>query len=436
LMHGNLRVLVVGSGGREHAIAWRVRQDPQVEHVFVAPGNAGTDLEVGVSNVAIEADDIAGLLKFARDTHIGLTIVGPEVPLSLGIVDSFEQAGLKIFGPTRAAAELESSKAFCKAFLKEHAIPTAQHEVFNDLNSALAYVRREGAPIVIKADGLAAGKGVVVAMNLAEAEAALVDMFSGSLGSAGARVVVESFLRGEELSYIVVAAGEQFVPLSSAQDHKRVGDGDVGPNTGGMGAYSPAPILNFALEARIQAEVIAPTLRAMAARGTPFTGFLYAGLMIQADGAPMVLEFNTRLGDPETQPLMMRLTSSLSALLLSALDGSLPSAVLKWDARTALAVVMAAEGYPGAVRKHDIIHGLDQPMVEVKVFHAGTVRDGNCVRSSGGRVLAVCALGDSVQTAQSKAYAGVQQIHWQGCFYRRDIGWRAIQHGIQLGARS
>jgi len=416
------QILVIGHGGREHALAWKLRQSPGVQRVYVAPGNAGTAREPGVENVPIPVHDLAELQAFATANDIDLTVVGPEVPLSLGLVDAFTAAGLRVFGPTRAAAELESSKAYAKQFLAEEGIASAHYAVFSELEPALQHVRRQGAPIVVKADGLAAGKGVVVAQSVLEAEVALRDM----LGAGQGRVVVEQFLEGEELSYIVIANGDQFVALSSAQDHKRVGEGDTGPNTGGMGAYSPAPIMDAALEERIQREVIAPTLRGMQARGRPFCGFLYAGLMIQPDASPMVLEFNTRLGDPETQPLLLRLESDLTQVLLAALDGTLRGQVLQWDKRVAIGVVMAAAGYPGEVERGARIDGLDRPEAAgIKVFHAGTSGDANEVRTAGGRVLTVCALGSDVAQAQALAYRRAREIHWPGCFYRGDIGWRA-----------
>jgi len=421
-------VLVIGQGGREHALAWRLLQSPQVNAVHVAPGNAGTAREPGVVNVPIAVTELAALADYAEAHGIGLTVVGPEVPLAAGLVDHFQARGLPVFGPTRAAAELESSKAYAKDFLAHHGIPTAAYLVHERLDDALADVRRRGAPIVVKADGLAAGKGVVVAMTVAEAEAALVDIFGGSLGSAGARVVVEDFLDGEEASYIVIARGTDYEPFASAQDHKRLLDGDAGPNTGGMGAYSPAPVVTPEIEARIRREIIEPTLAGMIAEGRPFTGFLYAGVMISRNGTPKVLEFNTRLGDPETQPLLFRLRSDLCAVLLAAVRGE-PLPALEWDPRPALAVVLAAGGYPGPVRRGDAIEGLDADAGDpaVKVFHAGTRLDGEAVLTDGGRVLAVTALGSDLAEAQTRAYAVAGQIVWTGLQYRRDIGWRALQ---------
>jgi phosphoribosylamine--glycine ligase len=424
------RILVIGSGGREHALAWKLRQGAGVEQVFVAPGNPGTAAEPGICNVAVGATDIPGLLAFALDRRIDLTVVGPEAPLSLGIVDAFIAAGLRIFGPTRAAAQLESSKAFTKQFLAEQRIPTAAYAVFEALQPALDYVRAHGVPIVIKADGLAAGKGVVVAMNLLQAETALHDMLgTHAYGEAGARVVIEEFMHGEEASYIVIAHGLDYQPLSSAQDHKRVGDGDVGPNTGGMGAYSPAPVVTALIEERIRRRIIEPTLQAMVERGTPFSGFLYAGVMIDDAGNPRTVEFNTRLGDPETQALLLRLQSDLPAVLHAALDGGLPQHPLCWDPRPAIAVVLAAQGYPAAPRKGDAIRGLDTPeLPSSKVFQAGTRQDAEgAVVSDGGRVLSVCALGETLAAAGQTAYARLDQLGLDGGFCRRDIGWRALR---------
>ncbi len=422
------KVLIIGSGGREHALAWKVVQSPQVSGVFVAPGNAGTAHEPGVSNVAIEATDIPALLAFAQREQIDLTIVGPEAPLVIGVVDAFRAAGLRIFGPTQAAAQLEGSKAFTKDFLARQQIPTASYQNFTDVEAALAYVRQQGAPIVIKADGLAAGKGVIVAMTLAEAEAAIVDMLQGNaFGEAGSRVVVEEFLDGEEASFIVMVDGQNVVAMATSQDHKRVGDGDEGPNTGGMGAYSPAPVVTPAVFERVMAEVIYPTVRGMAAEGNVYTGFLYAGLMIDSSGAPKVIEFNCRFGDPETQPIMLRLQSDLVTLCEAAIDGQLDRVTAEFDPRPAVGVVLAAGGYPGTIRKGDLIHGLDAAILSnAKLFHAGTsLKDGQVV-TSGGRVLCATALGNSVQQAQQQAYALAAKVNWQGCFYRKDIGWRAI----------
>jgi len=422
-----MKVLVVGGGGREHALAWKLAQSPRVTQVFVAPGNAGTAAEPRCRNVAIPADDLARLLQFARDERIALTVVGPEGPLAAGIVDAFAAAGLRCFGPTRQAAQLESSKAFAKDFLARHRIPTATYKVHTDLTEALADIDARGAPIVIKADGLAAGKGVVVASTVAEAKIAVRDMLQGnSLGSAGSRVVVEDFLDGEEASFIIMAAGGHALELATSQDHKRVGDGDTGPNTGGMGAYSPAPVVTEAVRARVMREVIGPTLAGLKQDGIDFTGFLYAGLMINQDGAPRVLEFNCRLGDPETQPLMMRLKSDLVDLVEAALEQRLDRVRTHWDERPAVGVVMTAGGYPGNYRKQDEVHGLPDTAPDTKVFHAGTaLRDGKVV-TSGGRVLCVCALGQSVRQAQMRAYDTVRQITWEGVQYRKDIAHRAI----------
>ena len=423
-----MKILIVGGGGREHALAWKTAQSPLAEKVYVAPGNAGTALEPNLENVKIAASDVQGLLTFAQREGINLTIIGPEAPLVLGIVDSFRAAGLKCYGPTQAAAQLEGSKAFCKDFLARHHIPTAAYQTFTDIESALAYVEQQGAPIVVKADGLAAGKGVVVAQTLDEAFSAVRDMLGGNaFGAAGHRVVIEEFLQGEEASFIVMADGEHALAMASSQDHKARDDGDTGPNTGGMGAYSPAPVVTPAVHARAMEEVILPTLRGMAADGIPYTGFLYAGLMVAADGSIKVLEFNCRFGDPETQPIMMRLKSDLPALCLKALDGKLDEVQTEWDSRPALGVVMAAKGYPEDYAKGDPITGLpDQESADVKVFHAGTSMNQEVPITSGGRVLCVCALGEDVAEAQKKAYDQVAKIHWPGAFYRKDIGHRAI----------
>ena len=423
-----MKILIVGGGGREHALAWKTAQSPLAEKVYVAPGNAGTALEPNLENVKIAASDVQGLLAFAQREGINLTIIGPEAPLVLGIVDSFRAAGLKCYGPTQAAAQLEGSKAFCKDFLARHHIPTAAYQTFTDIESALAYVEQQGAPIVVKADGLAAGKGVVVAQTLDEAFSAVRDMLGGNaFGAAGHRVVIEEFLQGEEASFIVMADGEHALAMASSQDHKARDDGDTGPNTGGMGAYSPAPVVTPAVHARAMEEVILPTLRGMAADGIPYTGFLYAGLMVAADGSIKVLEFNCRFGDPETQPIMMRLKSDLPALCLKALDGKLDEVQTEWDSRPALGVVMAAKGYPEDYAKGDPITGLpDQESADVKVFHAGTSMNQEVPITSGGRVLCVCALGEDVAEAQKKAYDQVAKIHWPGAFYRKDIGHRAI----------
>ena len=423
-----MKILVIGSGGREHALAWKLAQSPRVSEVIVAPGNAGTATESKCRNVAIKVTDIEGLLKLAQDEAVGLTVVGPEVPLVLGVVDRFRQAGLRIFGPTAAAAQLEGSKAFAKDFLARHGIPTAYYAVHTEVDSALAYLHEKGAPIVIKADGLAAGKGVIVAMTMAEAEAAVHDMLSGNaFGDAGARVVIEEFLEGEEASFISMVDGRIALPMATSQDHKRVGDGDTGPNTGGMGAYSPAPVVTPDVHARVMREVVEPTVAGMIADGVPFTGFLYAGLMIDASGAPKVIEFNVRFGDPETQPVMLRLQSDLVDLVEAAIDGALAGVEAQWDPRPSLGVVLAAKPYPETPITGDVISGLDDVPASAKVFHAGTAldADGNVV-SAGGRVLCVAALGDSVGDAQQHAYAGVARIHWANEFHRNDIGWRAI----------
>ena len=424
-----MKILVIGSGGREHALAWKLAQSARVAEVLVAPGNAGTAREPKLRNAPVKADDLNGLLALALREQVAFTVVGPEAPLVAGIVDRFRAAGLRIFGPTAAAAQLEGSKAYSKDFLARHGIPTAHYAVFDALEPALAHVRQRGAPIVIKADGLAAGKGVVVAMTLDEAEHALADMLGAhAFGSAGARVVIEEFLAGEEASYIVMADGAHYLPMASSQDHKRVGDGDSGPNTGGMGAYSPAPVVTPEVEARIRSEIIEPTLRGMAADGAPFTGFLYAGLMIDAAGAPRVIEFNVRFGDPETQPIMLRLESDFVELVEAALAGTLDTKTAQWDPRPSLGVVLAAQGYPAAPRKGDAITGLDAAFGDaVKVFHAGTQLDAaGRVVTAGGRVLCVCALGDDLHAARERAYAAVDRIHFDGGFCRRDIGYRAL----------
>lgn len=426
-----MKILVIGSGGREHALAWKLAQSPRVAKVYVAPGNAGTAREAKCENVAIGATDVPALFAFARDRAIDLTVVGPEAPLAAGVVDTFRDGGLAIFGPTREAAQLESSKAFAKDFLARHRIPTAEYRVFTELAPALDYIHDRGAPIVIKADGLAAGKGVVVAMTQAEAIDAVRDMLGGQFGQAGARVVIEDFLDGEEASFICMVDGQNILPMATSQDHKRRDDGDAGPNTGGMGAYSPAPVVTPEVEARIMREIMEPTVRGMALDGLPYTGFLYAGLMIDQEGNPKVLEFNCRFGDPETQPIMMRLKSDLVELLEAGIDGRLDAVGAAWDARVALGVVLAAHGYPGEIRTGDAIDGLDTPQPEyVKVFHAGTRLDeAGRVVTAGGRVLCVTALGESVHEAQQRAYAAVDTIRFEGGFCRRDIGWRAIQRG-------
>ena len=423
-----MNVLIIGSGGREHALAWRVAQSTRVKNVYVAPGNAGTELEDNVQNVPLDGDDIDALLNFASAKQINLTIVGPEAPLVAGIVDRFSAAGLPCFGPTAAAAQLEGSKAFAKDFMARHGIPTAAYGKFTDIDEALAFIRAHGAPIVVKADGLAAGKGVIIAHTVAEAETAVKDMLAdNAFGEAGHRVVVEEFLTGEEASFIVMADGEHILPLATSQDHKARDDGDLGPNTGGMGAYSPAPVIDRALHEKAMDTVIRPTIRGMAEQGMPFTGFLYAGLMVSPDGETKVLEFNVRFGDPETQPIMMRLQSDLAELCLAAVNGKLDQVDAKWDPRPALGVVMAAGGYPGSYSKGQVISGLDiANQGETRVFHAGTqLRDGQVV-ATGGRVLCVCALADSVKDAASAAYTGCDNIHWDNVFYRHDIGYRAI----------
>ena len=424
-----MKILVIGSGGREHALAWKLAQSSRVTEVVVAPGNAGTAREPRMRNVDVAANDLEGLLKLAQDQRVDFTVVGPEAPLVAGVVDRFRAAGLRIFGPTAAAAQLEGSKSFTKDFLARHHIPTAHYAVFTALQPALEYVHAQGAPIVIKADGLAAGKGVVVAMTLAEAEHALREMLDAhAFGDASARVVIEEFLEGEEASYIVMADGAHYLPMASSQDHKRVGEGDTGPNTGGMGAYSPAPVVTPEVERRIRTEVIEPTLRGMAAEGAPFTGFLYAGLMIDKAGAPKVIEFNVRFGDPETQPVMQRLQSDFADLIEAALDEKLDRAEARWDPRPSLGVVIAAAGYPGKPKSGDVISGLDADVDgDVKVFHAGTKLDSKGhVVTAGGRVLCVCALGDALSQAHARAYAAIKNIHFDGAFFRRDIGYRAL----------
>lgn len=423
-----MKILVIGAGGREHALAWKLAQSAKVREVIVAPGNAGTATEPKCRNVDVKVTDLDGLLALVGSEGIGLTVVGPEVPLVAGVVDRFRAAGHRIFGPTAAAAQLEGSKAYAKDFLARHNIPTAFYAVHTEVEPALAYLREKGAPIVVKADGLAAGKGVIVAMTLAEAEDAVRDMLSGNaFGDAGARVVIEEFLDGEEASFISMVDGKTALPMATSQDHKRVGDGDTGPNTGGMGAYSPAPVVTDDVHARVMREVVNPTVQGMIADGIPFTGFLYAGLMIDVSGAPKVIEFNVRFGDPETQPVMLRLQSDLVDLVEAAIDERLDTVDAQWDPRPSLGVVMAASPYPETPITGDVIHGLEAVAATAKVFHAGTTLDAQGqVLSAGGRVLCVAALGGTVGEAQRNAYAGVGAIHWAHEFHRRDIGWRAI----------
>ncbi|ACT11284.1 MULTISPECIES: phosphoribosylamine--glycine ligase [Pectobacterium] len=424
-----MNILVIGNGGREHALAWKAAQSPLAKRVYVAPGNAGTALEAALTNVDIAATDVPALVAFAQENHIDLTIVGPETPLVIGVVDAFQSAGLKIFGPSQAAAQLEGSKAFTKDFLARHNIPTAEYQNFTEVEPALAYVRSKGAPIVIKADGLAAGKGVIVAMTLQEAENAIEDMLAGNaFGDAGHRIVVEEFLDGEEASFIVMVDGKNVLPMATSQDHKRVGDKDTGPNTGGMGAYSPAPVVTDEIHQRVMDQVIWPTVNGMAAEGNTYVGFLYAGLMISADGQPKVIEFNCRFGDPETQPIMLRLRSDLVELCLAACDGTLDQKDSVWDERPSLGVVLAAGGYPADYNTGDVISGLPQQDAEDgKVFHAGTKLNGINVVTNGGRVLCVTALGNTVAEAQQRAYEIAAGIQWQGVFCRKDIGYRAIE---------
>ena len=423
-----MRVLIVGAGGREHALAWRAARCAGVERVWVAPGNAGTALAPELENLPVAADDLEGLVAFAQRTEIDLTIVGPEAPLVAGIVDRFEAAGLVCFGPSAAAGRLEGSKAFSKDFLARHGIPTAAHRTFDDPFAAEAWVRERGAPIVVKADGLAAGKGVIVAGTVDEALAAIHDMLGGdAFGRAGHRIVIEDFMVGEEASYIVVADGERFLAFASSQDHKRAMDGDQGPNTGGMGAYSPAPVLTPEVEARVVERIVAPTIAGMAAEGSPYRGFLYVGLMIDGAGAPRVVEFNCRFGDPEAQPVLARLESDLVRVCLDAARGRLGTAPLAFDPRTALGVVLAAGGYPGPHGRGEVIDGLGAVAPDTLVFHAGTaLADDGRVVTSGGRVLCVVGLGDSVTAAAARAYAGVERIGFRDAHYRRDIGHRAI----------
>ena len=421
-----MKLLVIGSGGREHALAWKLAQSPRVQKVYVAPGNGGTATEPGLENLPVSA--IPTLIAFARREGIQLTVVGPEAPLAAGIVDAFREAGLRIFGPTRAAAQLESSKDFAKQFMVRHAIPTARHATFTRAAEAKAYIERQGAPIVVKADGLAAGKGVVVAATVEEALSAVDAMLLGHrLGDAGARVVIEECLAGEEASFIVMCDGAHALPLATSQDHKRLRDGDTGPNTGGMGAYSPAPVITPRIHARVMREIIQPTLQGMAQDGMPYTGFLYAGLMIDPAGSPKTLEFNCRLGDPEAQPIILRLKSDLLGLIEHALDGTLDHAAAEWDRRSALGVVLAAQGYPEEPRKGDPILGLPKASDDCRVFHAGTRLESGQVVTSGGRILCVTALGDSLRVARSRAYEAAAPIRFEGMQYRRDIGHRALK---------
>jgi phosphoribosylamine--glycine ligase len=423
----HMNVLIIGNGGREHALAWKVAQSAQVETVFVAPGNAGTALDNNIENVAIAIDDFAALADFAENNQVGLTIVGPEAPLVEGVVDFFQARNLPCFGPTKGAAQLEGSKAFTKDFLARHQIPTGSYQNFTELEPALAYLREQGAPIVVKADGLAAGKGVIVAETLVQAEEAVRDMLSGNaFGDAGCRVVIEEFLEGEEASFIVMVDGENILAMATSQDHKRVGDGDTGPNTGGMGAYSPAPVVTPEIHQRVMDEVIIPTVRGMASEGNRYTGFLYAGLMINAQGEPKVIEYNCRFGDPETQPIMLRLKSDLAALCLAAIAGKLDTVTADWDARPAVGVVLAAGGYPSDYAKGEVITGIPAETDCSKVFHAGTrLADGKLV-TNGGRVLCATAMASSVADAQQLAYAAAKQIKWRDAFYRNDIAYRAI----------
>jgi len=423
-----MKVLVIGGGGREHALAWKLIQSPRCSQVFVAPGNPGSMNEAGIENVDIAVENTDALVAFAKENDIGLTVVGPEVPLVLGVVDAFEKEGLRCFGPSQDAAQLEASKSFTKEFLARHQIPTADYDVFTEVAPAVEYIKKQGAPIVVKADGLAAGKGVIVAMTEQQAIDAVEDMLSGNaFGDAGNRVVIEEFMTGEEASFIVMVDGKNILPLATSQDHKARDNGDKGPNTGGMGAYSPAPVVTKEIHDRIMAEVIVPTVEGMAADGRPYTGFLYAGLMIDTEGAPRVVEYNCRFGDPETQPIMMRLQSDLIELCEAALDGKLDTVEAQWDSRAAVGVVIAAGGYPDAYQKGDVITGLDScDSADTKVFHAGTsLKDGKVV-TSGGRVLCATALGETVRDAQNKAYETLSNVDWNNKYYRTDIAYRAI----------
>ena len=432
-----MKILIVGSGGREHALAWKCAQSPRVSEVLVAPGNGGTATEPRMRNVNVAAEDIAGLVALAKAERVGLTIIGPEGPLVIGVVDAFAAAGLRCFGPRKAAAQLEGSKAYTKEFLKRHGIPTAAYATFTRETFDPAWVRAQRTPIVVKASGLAAGKGVVIVDTAEEAIATAQSMFGGQFGAAGDQVVIEEFLPGEEASFIVMADGKNIVTMATSQDHKRLRDADAGPNTGGMGAYSPAPVVDRAMHERIMREVIEPSIRGLAKDGTPYTGFLYAGIMVHPDGTPNVLEYNCRFGDPETQPIMMRLKSDLVELCEAALDHRLDSVHADWDSRAALGVVLAAEGYPDSVRKGDEIAGLGAAAkLPGKVFHAGTKAEGGKVLTHGGRVLCAVGLGDSVSAAQSQAYGLVDAISWQGMQCRRDIGYRAIERERAKPTRS
>jgi phosphoribosylamine--glycine ligase len=423
-----MKVLIIGSGGREHALAWKAAQSKKVDKIYLAPGNAGTALEAKLENIPIQVDDLDALVNFAQNNAIALTIVGPEVPLVAGIVDKFQAVGLACFGPTQAAAQLEGSKAFTKDFLARHNIPTGSYEYFTEIAPAIAYIKQVGAPIVVKADGLAAGKGVILADSEEDAIAAVEDMLAANaFGEAGHRVVIEEFLQGEEASFICMVDGEHILALATSQDHKARDNGDNGPNTGGMGAYSPAPVVTPEIHARIMAEVIEPTVRGMAAEGNPYTGFLYAGVMIDQQGTPKVLEYNCRFGDPETQPIMMRLRSDLVELCMASLEQRLDQVTVEWDSRAALGVVLAAGGYPALYKKGEIINGLNEAaQLDGKVFHAGTAEQDGKIVTSGGRVLCACALGETVAEAQTNAYAIAEQINWDGVYCRTDIGYRAL----------
>ncbi|MFO7807997.1 phosphoribosylamine--glycine ligase [Guyparkeria sp.] len=424
-----MKVLVIGGGGREHALAWKIAQSSRVDTIFVAPGNPGTAIEAKCRNVPISATNVAEMVAFAAENAVDLTVVGPEAPLVEGVVDTFRDAKLPIFGPACQAAQLEGSKAFAKDFMERHGIPTAKYRVFDTAVPAIDFVHEHGAPVVVKADGLAAGKGVIVAQSIDEAEAAIREIFAGHFGAAGARVVVESFLEGEEASFIVMVDGEHVLPMASSQDHKARDEGDRGPNTGGMGAYSPAPVLDDAMIAQVMERVIEPTVKGMALDGLPYTGFLYAGLMIGADGEPQVLEFNCRFGDPEAQPVLMRLGSDLVDLLEAGVNGTLDTVTAEWTPKASVGVVLASAGYPESSSKGDVIAGLGALPTGVKAFHAGTAEKDGKVVTNGGRVLCITALGETVEAAQEVAYAGVDKVQFDGGFCRRDIGWRAISRG-------